>query len=190
MSVATLMLFVSSQTSGRPFVLPASAINLGICLVVIGLVFHFSRERRDNEYFFFRVEIRDPSNLTAELPIWITNQAPSPFMTVNSWFSPWGVTNASDPAYWSTGGPLSIAVSVLQHGTFSSGKSIHPGDYQIEYDATYRGLSFHFFEHLTIEERDGSLIQRINVYRWIGGENEKVVYSFPISGFFKTRVHL
>jgi hypothetical protein len=44
-SIATLALFISSQYFGSPFVIPALLINLGLCLIVGGLVWHLSGGR-------------------------------------------------------------------------------------------------------------------------------------------------
>jgi hypothetical protein len=41
-SVLTLVLFVSAQLSGRPFLWPALLINFGLCLGAAGIVWHFS----------------------------------------------------------------------------------------------------------------------------------------------------
>lgn len=41
-SVATLALYVSSQLTGRAFLIPALLIDLGICSIAGGLVWHFS----------------------------------------------------------------------------------------------------------------------------------------------------
>ena len=43
-AVATLALYISSQPSGRPFLWPALCINLGLCLIIAGFVWHFSEE--------------------------------------------------------------------------------------------------------------------------------------------------
>src|SRR5215813_11036280 len=48
--LATLALYVSSQKYGRPLLGPAIFINLGICLLVFGFVWHFTpREPQKSE---------------------------------------------------------------------------------------------------------------------------------------------
>jgi fluoride ion exporter CrcB/FEX len=57
-TVATFALFVSSQLTGRPFLWPTLAINLGICLIVGGFVWHsggFSSEEKKK----FSADIRN-----------------------------------------------------------------------------------------------------------------------------------
>jgi len=44
-SVATLALYISSQLSGRAFLIPALLIDLGFCSIAGGLVWHFSNAR-------------------------------------------------------------------------------------------------------------------------------------------------
>ena len=42
MGFCTLILFASSNASGRPFWMPALLINFGLCLITGGVVWHFS----------------------------------------------------------------------------------------------------------------------------------------------------
>jgi len=63
--------------------LSAACIHLGLCLIAFGGVWHFSHDRVDNDYVYYRVEIKNPKDLTALLPIWITTDASSPFKDVD-----------------------------------------------------------------------------------------------------------
>jgi hypothetical protein len=169
--VASLWFSASHQATGRPFLLPSACITLGLCLIAFGFVWHASQAAVDNEYIFFRVEISDPKNLSlTNLPVWITNASPGPFEHVDSWFAPWTPQpDANDPSYWSIGHQLKRFIPVLQNGSVLFGVIIPRGNYRIQYDATLRGLSYHFEEHLNIFERDGSLVQTIEVLRRISG---------------------
>jgi DNA-binding cell septation regulator SpoVG len=64
------------NSTGRPLIMPSVLINLGICRVAGGVIWHFSKSTADNEFIVFDVEILDPKNLGALLPIWISNLAP------------------------------------------------------------------------------------------------------------------
>lgn len=52
-SVATLGIYISSQIWNRSFLLPATIIDLGICLIVVGLVWHF---QASNPFVFPKLE--------------------------------------------------------------------------------------------------------------------------------------
>jgi len=41
--LASLWLSYSHQTTGRPFLLPAVCINLGLCLITVGYILHISK---------------------------------------------------------------------------------------------------------------------------------------------------
>jgi hypothetical protein len=175
-SLATLLLHYSSQKYGRPFLEPALLLNLAICLVIFGLVWHFSSEVKDDDkYMFFHVEAQ--SNNQTDFLIRLVNRAPGPFYSVDYWFCPWSSGGSNDPAYWSIGRPLKIFFPTLQNGDFTLGKTIPIGDYRIEFDGTYQDLSYHFVEHLEIKASGGVLSQAIEVRRWISGKDEKLVYS-------------
>jgi hypothetical protein len=58
------------------------------------------------------------------------------------------------------------------------GRSISAGDYLIQYNTTFKGLNFHFDEHLNIQAHDGKLIQEIEVWKTQTPDGEKIlVYS-------------
>ena len=174
--IASLWLSASHQATGRSFLFPAALINLGLCLIVFGWFWHFYNKRPDNEFMWFRVDISDPANLTAPLPLRIKNQRSGPFANVDVWFSPWSSKPGSQE-YFSIGPPLKVSFPVLQHGDYPYGRAIQAGDYRIEFDGTLHDLTYHFVEHLKISERDKALIQSIEVRRTIGGKDEAVVFS-------------
>jgi hypothetical protein len=157
----------------------AMLIAAGVCALIVGVVLWLDRaETSDDEYIVFDVENLGPSNLTGPFALWIANAAPGPFEHVDSWFSPWAAAgDGHNQAYWSIGQFLKVVFPVLQHGRVLFGREIPPGDYLIQCDATLRGLSYHFDEHLEIREQDGAFIQSIEVRRRISGKDDKVVYS-------------
>lgn len=57
MTAATLAIFISSQVGGRPFLMPALLVNLGICAITGGLVWHFSGGSQSHN-----VDLRELSN--------------------------------------------------------------------------------------------------------------------------------
>ncbi len=175
MSVATLALFVSSQMSGRPFVIPSALIDLGICLAVAGFVWHFSSShQKAAEYLYFRVDILNPNNMRAISPGVIVNADDVPYQAVDSWFSPSAAGRNPDLAggpYWSLR-PLKVSMQLLHKGEFRTGKEIPPGDYCVEYNAVRLGLSIGFLERLQILPVNGKLVQVIDVWK-----NGELVYS-------------
>jgi hypothetical protein len=62
------------------------------------------------------------------------------------------------------------------------GRSISAGEYLIQYDATHKDVNYHFDEHLNIYAVDGSLVQKIDVWRnVVPGGDRKLVYSADTS---------
>jgi hypothetical protein len=180
--IASLWLSASHQATGRPFLLPAACISLGLCLIAFGYIWHFSKDEVDNEYLFYSVDIRDPKDLKAHLPIFITSRSPSPFENVDCWWAPWGSekniypTNQTNP-YWSIGHQMKVVFPFVRGGAMY-GRSILSGDYLIQYDTTFKGLNYHFDERLNIEAQDGSLVQKIDVWRTkMPDGNRILVYS-------------
>ena len=84
-------LWLSLHIKDWAFLLPAACISLGLCLIAFGYIWHFSKDEVDNEYLFYSVDIRDPKDLKAHLPIFITSRSPSPFENVDCWWAPWGL---------------------------------------------------------------------------------------------------
>lgn len=65
-SAATMALVLSADYShGRPLLIPAAVINLGICLIVSGLVWHFSETTSPNRALTARNLPQQPSLVTA-----------------------------------------------------------------------------------------------------------------------------
>lgn len=81
---------IQKSLQGGRKVEPTLWINLGICLIVFGSVRHFSEgpapEKVDNAYLFYWVEIRNPKNIDALLPIYIMRKSPSTFENVDCWW--------------------------------------------------------------------------------------------------------
>lgn len=50
-------------------------------------------------------------------------------------------------------------------GGVKYGPSISAGEYLIQYDTTHKDVNYHFDEHLNIHVVDGSLVQKIEVWR-------------------------
>jgi len=180
-SIATLALYISSQNSGRPLLWPALLINTGLCLMVGGFVWHFSKAMVDNDYMFFWID-NPPENTTAQFPIYIASPATGAFKDLRVWWAPWGsqskpLPKSPDNPYWSIGFQLKSPVDLIRGGT-DYGRSVPLGDYSIEYDATLKDVNYHFDEHLMIENKNGKLAQKIEVWRMIvpGGE-KTLVYS-------------
>jgi hypothetical protein len=71
---------------------------------------------------------------------------------------------------------MKVFFPVVRGGTLY-GRSISANDYVIQYDATFRGLSYHFDERLNIRAQDGILTQKIDVWRTISGGERTLVYS-------------
>lgn len=150
--------------------------GIGVALFIGCGIALFDHKTVDDEFMWFRVEISNPSDLTALLPLKIKNAHPGPFANVDVWFSPWS-SIPGGPEYYSIGQMLKVGFPVLQHGDYPYGRAIHSGDYRIEFDGTRHDLTYHFVERLNISERDSALIQSIEVRRTIGGKDEKVVFS-------------
>jgi hypothetical protein len=167
----------------RPKMLPIVLIEFGICMIVLGAAIHFvERPVVDNDFLFYSVDIRDPHDTRAQLPVFITSKSPSPFENVDCWWAPWGSekniypTDPSNP-YWSIGQQMKV-VHPLVRGGGMYGRSISAGDYLIQYNTTFKGLNFHFDEHLNIQAHDGQLTQEIEVWKTQTPDGEKIlVYS-------------
>lgn len=136
-------------------------------------------------YFYFDVEINDPTVLTAENPGRIVNDGDIPFHNVDSWFSPSAAKrNPNGAEYWSLR-PLKVVWTPLHKGSFWTGKSLPPGDYCVEYNSIFEGKSVGFVERLQIVPFDGKLIRVVDV--WKDGVGS--VYSSPRpAGFQDTPV--
>lgn len=185
MGVATLILLISAQATGRSFLtvtsmLAATLVNLGLCLVVGGLVFFYSSQRVDSDYMFFWVDMVDLKNIAAQLPVYIASRSPGSFEQLRVWWAPWGsekniYPETPDNPYWSIGFQMKSPVDLIRGGA-KYGRSIHAGDYIIQYDATLRNVNYHFDEHLVIENENGTLVQKIDVWRMVipGGERTLV----------------
>jgi hypothetical protein len=172
--------------SGVPSALKSSAADHQFIVGALGGAFIYSalvwvvpawRKWRRGPFCYFRLDILDPENLTADNPISIVNDGDIPFHNVDSWFSPVSAKRKPDPLgnpYWSLR-HLKIVWTPLHKGGFRTGKMLPPGAYFIEYNAIYEGLSFGFVERLELRKFDGKLIQLIDVYDSSG---EKI-YSSP-----------
>jgi len=70
---------------------PITWINLGFCLIVFGVIRHFSEGpslmKVDSEYLYFDVDIAAGQNPEGEFAGRIVNKASSTFTNVDSWFS-------------------------------------------------------------------------------------------------------
>jgi hypothetical protein len=180
--VASLCLSYSHQATGRPFLGPALAINLGLCLVIIGFVWHFWKAVIDADVLFYFVDIRDPKDISAQLPIYIASRSPGTFEKVDPWWSPWGSEQTSDlndptSLYYSIGGRLKLVYPWIR-GNTKYGLAVTAGDYLVEYNATLKDINYHFDEHLVIQNQDGILVQKIDVWRVVVPGGERVaVYS-------------
>jgi hypothetical protein len=181
-SVATLALYISSLNSGRLLLWPALLINTGLCLIVGGFVWHVAKVTIDNDYMFFWVDILEPENIPAQLPIYIASPSSGSFRDLRVWWAPWGsdkkiYPETPDNPYWSMGFQMKSPIDLIRGGA-KYGRSIPAGDYIVEYDATLRDINYHFDEHLLIENENGKLAQKINVWRTVvpGGE-KTLVYS-------------
>jgi hypothetical protein len=134
----------------------------------------------DSDYFFYLVDIRDPKDLSALLPVLFLNKSGSPFENADTWWAPWGPANPypqdSTNPYWSIGHQMKVFFPVIRGGGMY-GRSISAGDYLIQYDATFKGANYHFDERLNIQARDGVLTQKIDVWRTISGGDKTLVYS-------------
>jgi hypothetical protein len=151
-SVATLGLYISSQVGGRPFMMPSLLINLGICFLTAGVLWHFSRVSHylvDGDYLYYYVDIVNPRDSNAAIPLWINNESPAPFDNVDPWFSPASAKgNDKDSDYWTIGGQLKVVYPFVRHGKVKYGPAVRPFNFRIEYDATFKGVSYHFIELL------------------------------------------
>jgi hypothetical protein len=86
--IASLWLSASHQTTGRPFLLPAACINLGLCLLVFGFVWHFSGFRQSSTYTYILslsdldiiIDEKNPNvDLAIGLKIKNTNENPTKY---------------------------------------------------------------------------------------------------------------
>lgn len=162
----------------RPRLPTAILANAGLLLLAGAVIAEMAPVAlvEDNEFIWFRVEISDPKDLTAFLPLRISNRHSGPFTDVNEWFCPWSSIGGG-PGYDSIGWLLKSPYPFLHYGDYPYGKAIKAGDYGIEFDGTLHGITYHFVQRLNIHEKNGELIQSIQVRRWIGGKNEKIVFS-------------
>jgi len=180
--IVTITLYVSSERGGRPFMGPELLINTAICMIALGIVWHFSKtEKVDADYFYFEGRILNSKNLTAEIPLVICNNSTAPFEDVDPWFSPAEVNGNAFPQdetnpYWSRR-DLKVFWPKLQHGSFLYGKSVPPRAWRIEVESNFKGTSNHFLEILEFVEYQGKLIQVINVWKTVAGETAKLVHS-------------
>jgi hypothetical protein len=177
--VTSLWLLNSHQTTGRPFWMPAACINLGLCLIVIGWLWHISKEPiATNEYLYFDVDLAAGTNTGGGYPGRIFNLAPSTFSNVIAWFSPEAGKGIADPQnesnpYWSLR-YLQVGMPILHSGGPRTGKFIPAGYYFVQCNATYKDISYYFRELLEIREYNGSVIQLIDVWRTTPATGELV----------------
>ena len=137
---------------------------------------------KDSDYLFYKADIQNPTDLTALLPIWVGSPSSASFDNVDQWWAPWNggnhnpyPQNTTSP-YWSIGWPLKVVLPFVRGGAIY-GRSIRAGDYLIQSNTTFKGVNYHFDEHLNIHEKSGSLVQEIEVWRTIGNGEKTLVYS-------------
>jgi hypothetical protein len=175
MGVATLIIFASSQASGRPLMGPALCINLALCLGTGGILWHFRGDEKDADYIY----------LSADLGTWnatgwqavLNNNSFKPFSAINVWFTPAASRKATEDLYWSLR-PLQITVpGQLHHGGFWVGKIIPPGQYRIEYHGIQDDISYAFVEILQLRAPlDGKeSVQLIDVWKKVQTNKRKYI---------------
>ena len=176
-------IWLPSPAKGVKKSMAALLIAAGACALITGVVlFLDSSAPVDDAYLFYWVEITNPNDLRALLPVHITSRSPGTFEKVDPWWAPWGSEKSASPLdtttpYWSIGKEMKVFFSFVRAGALY-GRAIRAGDYLIQYDATLKDVNYHFDEHLNIEAHDGSLVQKIDVWRMVvPGGQQSLVYS-------------
>jgi hypothetical protein len=145
----------------------------GVCAFITGCVLWLdasqnSAEIVDNEYLYFDVDL-SATNTAGEFPGRIVNKASSTFSDVIAWFSPEAAKGKSDPQnqanpYWSLS-HLQVVFPFLHSGSPRTGKFLPMGYYFVQYNGTYKNISYYFREFLEIRNFNGSVIQLIDVWK-------------------------
>lgn len=181
LAIWAALLCLPSPARGAKRSMAAMLIAGGICALIAGIVFWLD-PTSDNDYLFYAVDIADPKDIAANLPVYIRTPSSGTFEIVDPWWAPWGSEKTIYPEdktnpYWSIGHEMKVAFRVVRGGA-KYGRSIPAGDYIIQYDATFKDINYHFDEHLNIQAHDGILIQKIDVWRLIvPGGKQALVYS-------------
>lgn len=159
---------------------------LGVATSCAYLVWLGRQVPEDDDYIFFSVEIRDPTNLDAPtLPLRINNASDTTFNNVDPWFSPASAKgdpyprNASNP-YWQHR-DLKIFYPFVQSGSrlYGADLPLSSKAWRIEIDSSFEGKSYSFLEFLEVRKHDGKLVALVDVWRSIGTGPLTAVYRSP-----------
>lgn len=177
-----LLIWLPAPAKGRKKTMAAILIAVGACALIFGVVLYLDPTlEADNDYMYFWAD-NPPANTPGQFPIHVASPCTGAFRDLRVWWAPWGSQSKPQPKspdnpYWSIGFSMKSPVNLIRGGA-DYGRSISPGDYSIEYDATLREVNYHFDEHLIIENKDGKLVQKIDVWRTVVPGGEKIlVYS-------------
>lgn len=134
---------------------------------MVGLLWHFWSDAVDNDYLFYWADISNSKG--THFPVYIRSRTSGTFENVDPWWAPWGSEKSASPTdpntpYMSIGHQMKVFFPFVRWAVLY-GRAIPVGDYLIQYDATLKDTNYHFDEHLIIIENDGSLVQKIDVWK-------------------------
>jgi hypothetical protein len=165
-SVATLALYIWSQTSGGAFWVPAALLNLGVSAVITGIAYSYTSipAGAAAEYLYFYADMADDTNPGNLIPLAIRNTSSGPYMNVIAWFSPASAKGNPDlQDYWSLG-PLRYINAVQQAGNYRAGRALPLGYYRIEITCNKGEKTANFVELIELREFGGKVVPLVDVW--------------------------